>query len=273
MELIVFDLDGTLLNADSEISLYTQETLRLLAEKQIAYTVATGRTLHSAKRLLEGNNFNLPHIYNNGVLIWDPQEKYMALDNVLTYSESEHIFRAAKKHNVAPFVSTIGKNHEHAIYHPPVQHKIEEYLIQMIKQRQKVALLPFDDLNHEVTITNVSVIGKGQTIDAIRVDIENEEHLVAYSGPAIEGQGNKWMDIHHSQASKGSAAALLKEQLGVKKLICFGDNDNDLSLFALADESYAPENARDEVKAAATAVIGHHDQDGIARYLRERFQL
>ena len=27
------------------------------------------------------------------------------------------------------------------------------------------------------------------------------------------------------------------------------------------------------LKAAATAVIGHHDQDGIARYLRERFKL
>ena len=46
MELIVFDLDGTLLNQDSAISDYTSETLRLLAEHDIAYTVATGRTLH-----------------------------------------------------------------------------------------------------------------------------------------------------------------------------------------------------------------------------------
>jgi hypothetical protein len=44
-------------------------------------------------------------------------------------------------------------------------------------------------------------------------------------------------------------------------------------MFAQADESYAPENARDEIKSAATAVIGHHDADGIARFLRQRFQL
>ncbi len=45
MELIVFDLDGTLLNEKSAISDYTSETLKLLAEHEIAYTVATGRTL------------------------------------------------------------------------------------------------------------------------------------------------------------------------------------------------------------------------------------
>ena len=61
--------------------------------------------------------------------------------------------------------------------------------------------------------------------------------------------------------------------LGIRRVICFGDNDNDLSMFALADESYAPENANDAVKRAATAVIGHHDDEGIARFLRKRFAL
>ena len=63
MELIVFDLDGTLLNKASEISDYTSETLKLLAEKEIAYTVATGRALHSARAILEGHRFLLPQAY------------------------------------------------------------------------------------------------------------------------------------------------------------------------------------------------------------------
>ena len=44
-------------------------------------------------------------------------------------------------------------------------------------------------------------------------------------------------------------------------------------MFEVADESYAPANANDVIKAAATAVIGHHDDEGIARFLRERFRL
>jgi hypothetical protein len=44
-------------------------------------------------------------------------------------------------------------------------------------------------------------------------------------------------------------------------------------MFKLADEAYAPSNAKPYIKDAATSVIGHHDEDGIARFLRERFSL
>ena len=65
----------------------------------------------------------------------------------------------------------------------------------------------------------------------------------------------------------------MKELLGVERVVCFGDSANDLSMFETADESYAPANASDMIKAAATAVIGHHDDEGVARFLRERFAL
>ena len=65
----------------------------------------------------------------------------------------------------------------------------------------------------------------------------------------------------------------MKTLLGIERVICFGDSDNDLSMFATADESYAPANANDRIKSAATAVIGHHDEEGIARFLRQRFAL
>ncbi len=65
MELIVFDLDGTLLNQESAISDYTSETLRLLAEHEIAYTVATGRTLHSALSRAEQMTITQPNWFSS----------------------------------------------------------------------------------------------------------------------------------------------------------------------------------------------------------------
>ena len=79
--------------------------------------------------------------------------------------------------------------------------------------------------------------------------------------------------MHHSDGSKGAAVEHIKADLGFDTLICFGDSDNDLSMFEVADECYAPANAKKPVLAAATEVIGHHDEDGIARFLRDRFQL
>ena len=72
---------------------------------------------------------------------------------------------------------------------------------------------------------------------------------------------------------QGGAVEQLKRDLGFSRVICFGDSDNDLSMFAMADESYAPLNAKPALRGAATAVIGHHDEDGISHFLRERFEL
>ena len=84
MELIVFDLDGTLLNRQSEISAYTSETLKLLSRHDIAYTVATGRTLHGARAILQGHSFDLPQAYKNGVMIWHPQQQLYSSSKTLT---------------------------------------------------------------------------------------------------------------------------------------------------------------------------------------------
>ena len=47
MTLVVFDLDGTLLNKQSRISSFTADTLAMMRARNIRYTVATGRTLQA----------------------------------------------------------------------------------------------------------------------------------------------------------------------------------------------------------------------------------
>lgn len=273
MELIVFDLDGTLLNANSEISRYTRETLQLMSQNGIAYTVATGRTLHSAKSILNGHGFVLPHIYSNGVLIWDPHLDNVTLENTLTTQESQQILYACSEQNIGPFVSVVDTQNNHFIYHDAFLHPHEMQLLADFCRHGDIAFKKIEELSEEDLITNISLLGHPNAVAAVEQHILHEPHLIAYSGPALEGATFRWMDIHHSQANKGGAVAALKQQLGSEKVICFGDNDNDLSMFHLADEAFAPANANARVKDAATEVIGHHDDDGIARFLRKKFQL
>lgn len=273
MELIVFDLDGTLLNNTSQISSFTKETLALLTKNNIAYTLATGRTLHSAQDIIEGHGFHLPHIYSNGVIIWDPKINTLSLENLLTVAEAVQIMDATLSQGITPFITSIDKNNNHFIYHPEVAHDAEKRLLNTFHIRPTAKVLPIEQMPSDAQITNISMLGSASDVDAIEQRLSSKPNLISYSGPAIEGNGLKWMDIHHSDANKGGAVELLKQQLGVSQLICFGDNDNDLSMFELADECYAPENANDKVKAAATKVIGHHHEDGVAIHLRERFNL
>jgi len=272
MDLIFFDLDGTLLNDVSEISSFTKETLVLLNKKDIAYTVATGRTMLSAQSILNGHDFGLPQVYNNGVTIWDPKIGQLTLENLLSNSEISKVINIAVSQGITPFVHTID-NHHHSIFHGATRHKVEEELIKKHYSHTSAKLLPLHALPDDSQVTNISMIGDCDVIDQMWGEVNTYPNLVAYSGPALEGNQYRWMDVHHRLASKGSAVTSLKKQLGATNIICFGDSDNDLSMFALADESYAPDNARTNIKESASAVIGHNNEDGIAHFLRERFSL
>lgn len=273
MELIVFDLDGTLLNGDSEISAYTAETLRRLQARGIAYTVATGRTLHSARHVLEGHHFSLPQAYKNGVMIWHPEHERFSSTAMLTADELGHVIEACEESDLTAFVFTLDEAGNHAVFHPPLKTDIERRLIHNLGIDEELAVHSLDELPPGADITHVNAIGERDAIFSVVRAVKDEDHLVAYSGVALEGEQWRWLDLHHSDASKGGAIMTLKELAGVERVICFGDNDNDLSMFAAADECYAPSNANDRVRKAATDVIGHHNEEGIARFLRERFSL
>lgn len=281
MHLLCFDLDGTLLNNHSEISPFTRDTLAMLSKKDIAYTVATGRTMLSAQRILEGHNFILPHIYNNGVTTWDPKDKALSFENLLNDNEIKTIVDVAIAHGIAPFVNVIdlqvpeltGHEHSHCIFHPETQHAVETQLIEKYFVKTDAKLLPLQALPANSHVTNISMIGDADVISKMWTVLNTHQHLVAYSGPALEGKQYRWMDVHHCLANKGTAVTNLKSKLGATSLICFGDSDNDLSMFELADECYAPANAKADIKKSATGVIGHNHEDGIAHFLRERFSL
>jgi Cof subfamily protein (haloacid dehalogenase superfamily) len=271
--LIVFDLYGTLLDRSSAISGYTRDTLRRLSERGIAYTVATGRTLHGSRSILDGHGFRLPQVYKNGVMIWDPRSDGFSHRQVMQPAEIENVVAELQRHGVAPFIFTAEAHGRHAVYHPPSRSRAEAELAEQFAAEGAVELVHTARLPAASAVTHVSAIGPGDAIRPVEEAVAAAPALVAYAGNALEGMGLRWIDVHHCDASKGSAVDMLRAQLGASRVLCFGDGKNDLSMFAHADESYAPENADPEVKAAATAVIGHNDQDGIARFLRKLFDL
>ncbi len=276
MDLIFFDLDGTLLNKGSQLSPYTRDTLNRLKDNNIAHTVATGRTMQSAKRLIDNHFFDFPNIYSNGVTVWNPRDNALTLRNLLNNDEINFIVESAISEGLAPFVHTVktdSKHHEHIVFHGQPNHKVEEELLQSFGTRNDVLLRASLSVPTALNVTNISMIGATDMVHKVYQKIEQVDNLVAYSGETTEAKQCSWIDVHHKLANKGSAVNTLKTQFGASNIICFGDSYNDLSMFELADECYAPKNAIDEIKKVASAVIGHHDDDGVAQFLRERFSL
>lgn len=82
--------------------------------------------------------------------------------------------------------------------------------------------------------------------------------------------GIQWLDCVPKEAGKKAAIAFVQKHLNVKpeETIVFGDNQNDMEMFSLAKRSYAVENARPEVKAAATNICDSYTEDGVLKILK-----
>lgn len=69
------------------------------------------------------------------------------------------------------------------------------------------------------------------------------------------------------ECNKGLAIQRIKQLCGCQRVIVFGDSANDISMFQMADESYATQNAIDELKEIATGIIESNQTDGVAKWL------
>ncbi|MDG2460343.1 MAG: HAD family hydrolase [Luminiphilus sp.] len=282
MTLVVFDLDGTLLDKSSKISPYTAETLSLMRARAIPYTVATGRTLQAAVTPLKDHFFTLPLILKNGAIIWSPEEERYSHHHLLAKEEVWHVLAAFTLNDLTPFVFSLRPGQRHVLYHGPLKTQSEHKLADLFEAERHLPLEPLTAMPDEISVINVFALGSAEAVTHVRASIAEEPHLIAYSGVAIHERemghaatepALHWVDIHHSLGSKGNAINRLRSELDIDHVIAFGDGDNDLSMFESASECYAPANADPVILDAADKVIGHHDEDGVARFLRERFNL
>jgi HAD superfamily hydrolase (TIGR01484 family) len=163
MELIVFDLDGTLLNRELTISDYTSETLKLLSKREIAYTVETGRTLHGARAILEGHRFDLPQAYKNGVM---EQERF-SNSTTLTASELSNVVQACLHQRVTPFVFTLDEDHQSTVHYPALQTEADRVLVQGLCIEGNVKTRALDELPQDAVVTHINSIGAANAINAV----------------------------------------------------------------------------------------------------------
>ena len=84
-KIIAVDLDGTLLNSDSQISDFTKEIIKKVAEKGHQVIITTGRPYRMSKDFYRELDLNTPMINFNGSLthlpdqVWD-FEKCLTVD-------------------------------------------------------------------------------------------------------------------------------------------------------------------------------------------------
>ena len=80
-----------------------------------------------------------------------------------------------------------------------------------------------------------------------------------------------FLEVFNEKASKQYAVNYLKEKYKFDLIVGFGDNYNDLSLFAACNVRVAVENATQKLKEAATHTCASNDDDGVAKWIEENY--
>lgn len=104
------------------------------------------------------------------------------------------------------------------------------------------------------------------------------DRLQARHGDAVHTYRSKdtYIEISHKAISKASALALVLARyhaFGMEAVAAFGDNYNDIDLLQAVGVGVAVENARLEVKAVADMQTSHHKADGVAKAIERLLEL
>ncbi|WP_168118580.1 HAD family hydrolase [Paenibacillus sp. HB172176] len=270
--LYVSDLDGTLLNSSLRVSDASVQMINVLIGEGLPFTIATARSIESARELLSGIHLSLPAVFMNGVFITHPQTGETVREHFLPCSVGEAIVDAYLREGLKPVVYTIDGEDASRVYYRGVHNRSEELYIGDRLQTQSERFRITSDFTaclQEKLIT-VNAIDLPEKLEPVYKAFSEREDCICHYGPDVYCPGYYWLEISSAHATKSRAVLEVKERYGYNRVVVFGDNLNDLSMFEIADESYAVANAHELVKQAASRVIDSNDDDGVARFLAER---
>ena len=275
MELFVTDLDGTLLNSNKEVSIKSTEILNKLIDNGVNFTVATARTPATVVDLLQDVNLKLPAVLMNGVLLYDiKEEKYINIKEI-GKDTVDKVFDVLNKFDKNAMVYGIRNNHLW-VYHKEFEYSWEyDFYKERTDRKQKTFLKVenYQECINESKVINFIVFDKYEKIKGIYEELKKIDEISVEYYEDIYEKGCYFLEAYSAEASKANGIKLLSDYIEHDKLICFGDNLNDIPMFELADECYATANAVERVKEISTDVIGSCDEDGVALFMEKKLKV
>lgn len=270
MNLYISDLDGTLLNSKGELSQQTIKTINKMIAEGLDFTVATARGIDSVKEILAPLNLKYPVILNNGLFIYDLNEDCVIEEYSIDLKVVKDIIDDLSDYEIYPMIS-IKKEGEYKVYYSEIKNQGEKEFIDFHGQSASLEFVKVDDLMQlkNKKVLSLFSIGTKAALEEATDFLKEKYSLEIHLFYDIYSEYH-WLEINPINASKGDGILYLKEKYGFNRLITFGDNLNDVSMFEVSDESYAMENANTVVKPRATQIIGTNDAHSVANYIKEK---
>jgi hypothetical protein len=206
-----------------------------------------------------------PAVLMNGALIYDAQRECYVKKELIAPQTVREMLACMAAHDITGLLyeSTESMRIYHGAFEP------QSMMARHFDYRKNMFEMTQTDKPLVENIVYMSTLDTHEALLPLYEDLRQLPELNCLLYPCVYLEGNWYLECFAQRASKYDAACWLREHFGFDKIVGFGDNLNDLPLFRACDESYAVANARDELKAAASGVIGANTEDGVAKFLAQ----
>jgi len=269
--LYISDLDGTLLKSDDKMSEYTIKTINELIDNGMCFSYATARSLSSASVVTKGLTTNIPVITYSGTFIVNAYTKEELFSLYFTDEEREMIINILNKYPIYPLVNGYINDEERVSWINNKENDGIKRYLDLRKGDKRLRPIETKEELYRGKLFHFTCIGEREELTDIYNYFKNSNYSTCILQQELYRE-EYWCEIMPKMATKGNAILTLKEKLKCDKIISFGDSINYIPMFKISDESYAVENAVDELKKYATGIIMSNEKDGVAHWLKENYK-
>ena len=258
IKFIAADMDGTLLDENSQLNPEFFDVYQQLTEKGIIFSAASGRQYYSLIETFAPVKDDMMFIAENGTLVMHKGEELYscAIEKASITAIIEH----ARAIDGAQIV-LCGKKSAYIETQDPTA--LKEFAKYYHRCQYVEDLLSIDDDFIKVAICHFG--GTEELVYPTFNQAFGESHQVVVSAKI-------WLDVMNATASKGAAIEHLQQSLGFsfEQTMSFGDYLNDMEMLKASGHSYAMENAHPTVKQTARFSAPSNKESGVLTVIKQK---
>jgi Cof subfamily protein (haloacid dehalogenase superfamily) len=266
---LALDLDGTALNPGKILSQRTLRALRGCRERGLELLLVTGRAVEAAEKYRAAMDARGPMVYFNGALVADMPGGAVLSATLLDLEAVEFCVGLSR---------SLGAYYQVFLPGPPLRQRLiaerwcpeAEMYLEHTGIRAEIC-----DIREAIALPGIGgciksmFLAEPEVQDRIRLQLAERFGDSLYVARTLR----TFLEIMNPRVSKGEGLRIALGCRGLKpgEAIAFGDEENDLPLFAAAGFSVAPANAKEPVRQAADLLVPSNAEDGVAAFLEETF--
>jgi len=267
IQMVISDLDGTLLNSHRVVSNVNLEMLNKLGEKNIPRVIATGRNLYSLRKVIL-RDFPVDYVVFSsgcGIIDWKTQELLFA--GKLEASKVRHLSELFINDNI-DFMCHAGvpENHYFHFYHNGNDNPDFFRRLKLYKSFQTQIKKPIEQDASQFLAVLPENSEKVSHYQKILKDI----NVIRTTSPL--DHRSVWMEVFHKDISKSKSCQKICNMLGIDTefTLSVGNDYNDLDLLNWSKYSYVVENSPDIMKKQFINTSSN-DNDGFAEIFHKNY--